>query len=164
MIDYLSSPPKFDPARAERGRQLLVAGLPTGRAIPACRYLVEHRQLPADVVLAAPDLLYLPASARGRGIADHAVLSVLRATPGGDPTGLQATWIDITGAPAPVSDAQRKRDFFSLVEHGCRDGCWWAAARASEIVATEGYLEKPLAPDRCRRQGAHRSASAPAPG
>lgn len=145
MIDYPSSPPKFDPTRAERGRQLLAIGLPIRPGDPAFRYLVERRRLPPDAVLAAVDLLYLPASARGRGAADHAVLSVLRAAPDGDPTGLQATWIDILGAPAPVSGAARKRDYFSLAEHGCRDGCWWGGDTSDDILAAEGYLEKPLA-------------------
>jgi hypothetical protein len=135
----------FTAERAERGQHLLEAALPLTATCPAARYLVEQRGLPRKTVLAAPDQLYLPSTARGRGPGDHALLSVLRITPGGEPTGLQATWIDISGAPAPVTDNAHKRDYFSLIEGGCRGACWWGGAASDEITAAEGFTEKPSA-------------------
>jgi Protein of unknown function (DUF3631) len=145
VTDYGTDRSRFNEERAERGRQLLQAALPVTRNSPAVKYLVKHRGLPAATVLAAPDLLYLPSSAQGRGPEDHAVLSVVRLEPGGDPTGFQATWVLVDGQPAPVSDTARKRDYFSLVDNGCRDGCWWAGEKSDEVIAAEGFCEKPLA-------------------
>ena len=141
--------------RAEEGQRLLAAGIPISAGDPACRYLVEHRQLPADVVLAAPDLLYLPSAAHGRGPTDHAVLTILRAEPAGEPTGLQATWIDIAGAPAPTSDTLHKRDFYPLADEGLRHRLLVGRWRGRRDRCRRRFPREAARVAGCRRPGAH---------
>jgi hypothetical protein len=153
MADYPEARSKFNPDWAARGQQLLTAAVPIRDGTATFRYLTEQRGLPADLVLAAPDQLYLPSAAQGRGPDDHALLSVLRVKPDGEPTGIQATWLLIDDTPAPVSETRRKRDYFAFVEDGCRDACWWGGAesdtkngtKSEQIYAAEGFAEKPLA-------------------
>ena len=111
---------------------------------PAARYF-EQRGLPEAVVLAAPDLLYLPASACGRGPGDHALLSVLRVTPDGDITeGTEHLDHHQRRAGAGVGHATQA-SIHALTEGGCRNSCWWGGEAGDEIHAAEGFAEKPLA-------------------
>ena len=143
--DYPSHEQTFAAAdsRIELAQQLLARAEPVVEGDAAWLYLTKTRQLPADTVRAAlPELRLITPLIEGRAASDYGVASLLRDRDG-EISGLQLTFVDVTGAPSAKAP---KRQTYALREHGVRDGTFRAGGGPGDVAyICEGYLEKPLA-------------------
>jgi hypothetical protein len=143
--DYPSHEQTFADADAklELAKALLDRALPVTEGDPAWWYLVKSRKLPATAVRAAlPELRLVEPLIEGRPATDYGIASLLRDA-GGAVTGLQLTFVNITGTPSATAP---RRQSYALRQHGVRDALSGPLGPAGEVAyLVEGRLEKVVA-------------------
>ena len=145
-MDYPTSPPKFDPARAERGQQLLAAGLPITAGRPGLPSTWSSGgSCPPRSCWRRPICSTCRRRRAGAGLATMPCCRCCASRPTATRPGCRR--------PGSTSTARRRRRrtrpasattsrWSSTAAATAAGG---AAASGDEIVAAEGYLEKPLA-------------------